>query len=172
MKIHALGFALVFALCTNSVFAQEQKKQDEFAVKEDTARTGSMIKRAAVTSKLIPLNKAYHELSTEQKNYLKSQYENMAENDEPPYPLDGPAKSYKALSDALKKLGAYRGKLSVLVDVNSEGVAENASILETPDDNLGVFAAKVMLIEKFKPALCAGKPCKMQYLFEISIRVE
>ncbi len=172
MKIYSVSLALLLAFSSFSSSAQENKKTEEFVLKEDRPKTGSIIKRAAVQSSAIPVNKAYHELSTAQKNIIKSRYENMAENDEPPYPIDGTAPGYKAVHQAIQKIRVSHGHLSLLVDVNSDGVAENVHIMETPDEKLGEFAAKVMLLQKFKPAVCGGEPCKMQYPFDLLIRLK
>jgi len=34
------------------------------------------------------------------------------------------------------------------------------------------FESSVLLLTKFKPAVCAGKPCKMQFPFRFKFRVE
>ncbi len=42
---------------------------------------------------------------------------------------------------------------------------------EVPDPELAKFAASGLLLTKFKPAICKGAPCKMQYPLMLRLEV-
>jgi hypothetical protein len=70
----------------------------------------------------ITFDKRYSELTAEQKDRLKSQYERMGPEDEPPFPINGLGPIYTAIAAAQQKL-MIEGALSVAVEVNSLGEA-------------------------------------------------
>jgi hypothetical protein len=131
----------------------------------DQAFLGSHIRRAAATGS-IPFDKTYAELSEVQKNSLKAVYESMGPEDEPPYPIKGVKKIMKAFVTIGDKLQA-EGKVHLLVDVDSKGNATSVSALKAPDPEIARYMANVLMVEKYKPAVCAGQPCAQQYNFEM-----
>ncbi|KQU76017.1 MULTISPECIES: energy transducer TonB [unclassified Rhizobacter] len=138
-----------------------------YTIKQDRPDTGSHILRDVVTGSHVPFDKPYGELSPQQQAIVKSQYEAMGTNDEPPYPLKGPQSLYKAMAAGQDHLRA-RGHLSLLVDVDSRGEAQSVSVLVSPDPLLTKYAAGVLMNAKYKPARCDGAPCAMQYPFRIN----
>ncbi len=171
MKIFYLPLVLSLCLSSFSALAQTNKDTGYYLLEEET-RTGTVLRRKIATYSALPLDKGYEELSAEQKALLRSAYEAMPENDEPPYPIGGLAKTYLNTYKALRKMGLHVAEISVLVDVNSLGVAENVSILSATDIDLGKFAAKLLLAHKYKPAVCGGKACKMQFLADLTFKNE
>jgi hypothetical protein len=144
----------------------ENGDQAGYSMKRDEAFLGSHIRRAAATGP-IPFDKTYAELSEEQKNSLKSVYENMGPQDEPPYPIKGLRKIMKAFVTIGDSLRA-EGKVHLLVDVDSRGNATSVSALKVPDPEIARYMANVLMVEKYKPAVCAGHPCAQQYNFEMT----
>jgi hypothetical protein len=51
--------------------------------------------------------------------------------------------------------------------VDATGKAQSAEILESPDKDLGKAMAEVLLLQKYKPAVCKGVPCEMTYPFRM-----
>jgi outer membrane biosynthesis protein TonB len=141
----------------------EPKKR--YTIRDADAQTGSHIKRDAVTSTL-PMDKAYGELSAEQKAWIKSNYEDMAEEDEPPFPLEGLGAIYKPLGQAGQQL-KDKGMLSLHVWVDSQGKATSVEVLKSPSRAMTKFAASLAGLTKFKPAVCGGQPCKMVFPIDL-----
>ena len=135
-----------------------------YDLKSKEAATGSIIPRAIVTGSAVPLDKAYGQLTPEQRNYIKEAYPLMDEADEPPYPLKGEAQLHRWLGEANRRTHT-RGLLALTVMVDSEGKAVSVTAYATPDQAMTDFASRLFLLEKFKPALCAGTPCAMAYPF-------
>lgn len=150
---------LSFSLLSLSAFAQSEPEL--FKLKDDRARTGSHIKKDLFTGP-IPYDKTYEELTPEQKAILRSRYENMPATDDPPFPLDGLAPLYRVVAKGLERFKGWES-LEIYVTVDETGLADQAEVVKAPDEAMGKFAAQAMLLTKYRPAQCSGKPCKMQY---------
>jgi len=138
-----------------------------FSIRQDVPTTGSNIKRRTVSSNVLPLNKRYGELSAEQQAYVRAQYESMGPNDEPPFPLDGLGPIYKMIADGQQSF-LVTGSMSLAVEISGQGEATSVSVLQSPDPELTKFVASVLMFQKYKPALCNGTPCTMQFPFRIA----
>ena len=142
-----------------------------YAIKQAVPTTGSRIPRRAVTSSLIPINRRYGELTREQQELVKSRYEAMLPLDEPPYPVDGLVPLFEAVRDINRKLVA-EGELSMFVEVDAQGQATSVSVMKSPDPKFTRAVASVLMLTKFKPAVCRGQPCSMGYPFRMTFTVE
>jgi hypothetical protein len=161
----AIALAFVCQCASAQEAPEEKSAQPPYNMKRDDAPVGSLIRRTAATGS-IPFDKPYGELNEEQKNSLKSVYENMGPDDEPPYPIKGVRKIMKAFVTIGEKLQA-EGQVHMLVDVDSGGNATSVSILKTPDPQIAQYMANVLMLEKYKPAICKGQPCAQQYNFQM-----
>lgn len=150
---------------SSSVSAQGK---DEKSIKEETPALGTILKKKIATSSM-SMDRSYHQLSDDEKAYLRSFYEDMPEEDEPPYPLNGTRAIHQKMSKA-QQIVVAKGMLTIAVDVSSAGEPESVSIFETPDSDIARVAALALLEEKYKPAMCAGKPCRMQFLFKAEFK--
>lgn len=148
--------------------AQESSAPDEFKLKQERAVTGSHIPRDAVSGLNVPINKAYGELTPEQKRIVRSRYEKMDDADEPPYPLKGPKELYRVISDGQNIL-ALEGELSVFVEIDADGKPTSVGVLKSPDARMTQLIATALVNEQYKPAICKGQPCKMKYPLSINL---
>jgi hypothetical protein len=154
--------ALAILLCVAPpTSAQEETPPPRYSIRQAEPEVGTHIPRNLVVGAM-PFNKAYADLTQQQQSQLKSQYEQMGEGDEPPYPLKGTRAIYKALSDAQQKL-LVTGNLYMLADVDSQGQATAVSVMQSPDPQMTQVAAAALLLERYKPARCGGVPCSMQF---------
>ena len=123
---------------------------------------------------MVPPKKPYSQLTPEEKRLVKSQYYSMADADEPPYPVNGPQTIFEAIRDIQRKLGdsgtRVSGTLSVFVDVDYKGKATAIEVEESPDPQMTKAAAAVLMLQKYKPAVCKGSPCNMQFPFRIEFK--
>lgn len=138
---------------------------DKFRMKADQADTGSHLKRDTAISSL-PFDKTYEQLTEAQKNQLRGVYEHMGPADEPPFPVHGLKHLFKGLEEVQRRL-AVRGRLDVRVMVGPDGEPQDVKIYETPDPDLAKAVAFLLLKEKYKPALCEGKPCSQEFPFRV-----
>lgn len=130
-----------------------------------TQSTGTIIKKDIRWESKIPLNKTYGELTDEQKAELHKMYESLPAGDEPPFPEAGMKPIFNAIKKAQRILQS-RGTLDLAVTVGPDGKAikvENFSSVRT--GQMTDHAQEVLLLTKFKPAVCHGEPCTMQFRF-------
>lgn len=141
------------------------KKQ--YVYKHEDLRTGSHIPTNMTVTEH-PLHIAYADLSPEQKASWKSQYRAMPTDDEPPYPKAGIHGTMKAVLKAAQYTDTD-GEISAVVVVRDNGAPDSVRVLKAPSTKLGSFVAQALMLEKFKPAVCAGKPCAMEFPFNMRI---
>lgn len=159
---------LSLALATGPVDAADTAPP-RYSIKQDEPGTGTNIKREIVGGSLVPTDKKYADLTREEQALVKSQYEQMGPNDEPPFPLNGLRPIYKAISAGQDKF-LVTGTMVLLVSINSQGDATSVSVLSSPNPEMTQFAASVLMLHKYKPARCDGTPCAMQYPFRIALK--
>lgn len=143
------------------------KAKKQYVYKHDEARVGSYIPtNMTVTDH--PIHLPYADLTPEQKSAWKSQYLAMPADDEPPYPVAGTQRTMKAVLKASQKTDS-EGEIDAVVVVRDDGVPDSVRVFKAPTSQLGTFVAQALMLEKFKPAVCAGKPCAMEFPFKMRI---
>jgi hypothetical protein len=169
MKVTSLAAGLFMAgalLSASAAWADNTP----YVVKQSEPSEGSHIKKPIVVAGDIPLDKRYDELTPEQKKSLNDIYEKMGAGDEPPFPLKGLMPLYRGLADTHEKLGLeFKGPVTMYVQVDSQGNAGALYLVEAPDPQIGQAVANILATQKFKPALCAGTPCSMRYVFHADL---
>jgi hypothetical protein len=66
-----------------------------------------------------------------------------------------------------------RGELQLLVTVGPDGKGKNVTAYGKVDNpDMAKFASSVLLLTKFKPAICNGSLCKMQFPFQLKLKVD
>ena len=166
----------VFAGVTALIFATGAAQADDplppltYKIRQADPTTGTNIPGAVVRGSAIPLNRRYRDLTAEQQRLVKSQYEPMAEGDEPPFPVDGLGPVYAAVQKVVQKLQTG-GDMAFVVDVNAAGEATTIQVLQPADPELTRTVASVLMLTKYKPGLCSGKPCAMAVPFRFGARM-
>ncbi|MGA2548942.1 MAG: energy transducer TonB [Burkholderiaceae bacterium] len=145
--------------------------RQQYSIKESHPQTGSNIRHDQVSGISVPPEKSYAELLPDEKSRVKLLYEPMADADEPPYPLHGPLAFLTTVHEIQNKL-QVTGELSVAVSVDSEGRATSVEVFKSPDREMVKAVASALMLQKYKPAVCNGIPCKMQYPVRITFRME
>ncbi|WBS03013.1 hypothetical protein OU994_01515 [Pseudoduganella sp. SL102] len=163
LRIHfILGAMLALASC----LAHAQ----QYRMAEQDARVGTNIKRnVALTT--IAFNKPYAELPEDEKARLRGMYEQMGPDDEPPFPVNGYAHLMRTLADIRRKVH-IEGVFDLGVIVGPDGRATDIKVYQSPDAHsantkLTKLVAGVLMLEKYKPALCEGKPCTQEFPFAV-----
>jgi hypothetical protein len=159
-SLRLFAIVLPLVLASSPLYAQ-------YSLKQEQPNVGTNLKRDIVTGGRVPFGKRYAELTAEQQAIVKSQYEAMGPDDEPPYPADGIGTVYKLFSLVQERTHA-QGYYSIAVDINSQGVPTAVSFLNAEDEDVAKLLAQAALIQKYKPAVCNGTPCAMQIPFRIN----
>jgi len=151
--------------------AADELPPAKFELKQEN--TGSHLPRNVLTGVSVPINRRYSELTDEQKDIVKSRYEAMRPTDEPPYPIDGLTPLFKAVNQLQRKVLA-QGELVIFIDVDAKGNAVSASVIKplALDPDMTLAVAQVLMLTKYKPAICSGQPCAMGYPFRVTFSVE
>ena len=114
----------------------------------------------------VPVDKRYSELTQEQKNKFKAQYQSMSDDDEPPFPIDGLTGLYKPIADA-QQLLRLEGPLEMEVEVDATGKAKSVSVRKSPSTEMTKVAAAALMFHAYKPAVCRGTPCAMVFPLQV-----
>lgn len=144
----------------------KQVEEGKFGLMQDRPDTGTHIKHEAASGFSVPVNLGYEQLSPKQQQLVKQDYKILQEDDEPPYPLNGPASITRAFVEMQSKV-QINGKFRLSVLIGEDGKPVTATILEAPDPELGKIAGSVLMLSKFKAARCGGKPCAMRYTYDV-----
>jgi hypothetical protein len=139
-------------------------------IQEASSETGTILKRDLRWTSKIPLNKTYGELTEPQKAELHKMYESLPPGDEPPFPINGIKPIFTAIKNAQRTLQA-RGSLDLAVTVGPDGKAIKVDDFSNLRSNqMSELAQQVLLLTKYKPAVCGGQPCTMQFRFTQKLR--
>jgi len=166
-RVLRLVAPLLASLIVSSAIAQTQPR---FSLRGDYVTGSAIPELLAFTNGRIPLNKQYHELTSKQKAVLASFYTGLGAGDEPPFPSDSLEPIVRLLHRAQKRL-LVTGLLTLIIDVGPDGTPTEVKAIGSPSPEMTKVAAGVLLLTKFKPAVCAGQPCRMQYPFELEFKV-
>jgi len=135
-----------------------------------TPETGTILRREMLWTSSIPLNKTWEQFSPQEKEDLLSQYRVLGPGDEPPFPVDGMKPIFSALKKAQFILRA-KGELDMVVWVDEEGHATKvADMGGVHDIQLTELMQQVLLLTRYKPAVCDGEPCRMLFPFKMELK--
>jgi hypothetical protein len=115
-----------------------------------------------------PLDRPYERFTEAEKASLRDQYEGMSDADEPPFPAHGLRPIIEDISTLVSRM-RIEGVVTVLVTVDATGKATEVALVSYPDLEAGKAVAYVLVKAKYKPAVCAGQPCKMQWAFQTKL---
>ena len=149
--------------------ADEAKQENPHVLQDDHWESGGHLRRRIAAGN-VPFHKSYAEMTPEEQDYLKSFYEKMGPNDEPPFPKYGLKPIVDEIVRATSRL-EVEGPLKLDVLVNSKGEGVSVEVRQSPDPRMTRVAAAILLEAVYKPALCDGKPCAMKYPFNFDLHL-
>jgi hypothetical protein len=147
-----------------------QTSAPEYGIKEDDAPTGSHIRHDEVSSTLLPINRTYQQLTPKEREYVNSWYEHVAPGDEPPFPLNGMKSIFDVIRRGQERL-LVTGKLYLVATVEPNGTVSAVKAYGSPSPEMAKFAGEALLLTKFKPAVCGGRPCRMDFPLQYNFTV-
>lgn len=143
----------------------------QYAIKADEPPTGSRIRMDVVHSGPIAVNLPYQELPPGDRASLHALYERIADGDEPPFPTRGLRALFDPISHAQAKL-LLKGQLFLIATVGPQGKVVQVKVMRSPSPEMAQFAAHVMAQTPYKPAVCSGQPCTMDFPLILTLQVE
>ena len=151
--------------------AKSQDAEPQLSMTDGARRTGSIMRREVAWSTELPLNRTYAQLTPEQKARFHSMYELIAPGDEPPFPEHGLKPIVSAIYRAQEMLLA-RCQLRFIVTVDEDGKGKKVEAFGDCDrPDMTRFTSQVLLLTKYKPAICGGVPCMMEFPFNLQLKV-
>ena len=129
---------------------------------------GSKIKPVEATAPY-PFDKEYKRFTPEQKAAYRAQWEGLGEDDIPPFPKRGTKSLYEPIIKGHAKI-SRGGMLRLVAQIGPKGEVLEVAVYESPHKDITELALSVMFHAKFRPATCAGKPCKMDFPLEFKLR--
>jgi hypothetical protein len=118
-----------------------------------------------------PLNTPYGQLTPAQKNGVRALFVDLDPNDEPPFPLGGLNDLYRPIWVGQQKL-LVSGEFVGFAEVDQEGFVSSIAVLKTPNDRATKFVSELVVLTKFKPAVCKGQRCSMGFPIRVTFKVE
>ncbi|GAB2841410.1 hypothetical protein GCM10027277_05510 [Pseudoduganella ginsengisoli] len=118
----------------------------------------------------VSFNKAYKDLTPDEQQEVRRWFTVLQDDDVPPYPAKGTTELYKAIYTAQ---GIYydSGELWMDVLIDEQGTPVDVMVRRSPGKEISEFAANVLLVSKFTPAKCGGKPCAMRFPVRVNLKL-
>lgn len=158
--------SLVFCF---SCHGQDIQGKTRYALRQFVDDTRMASREVGYSS--LPFNKKYSELSAEQKGLFKSQYEEMEEGDEPPYPRGGLKDIFGPIARGQEYI-IQTGPVLLDIDVDAAGDAVSARVIKSPSPQATQLVAGIALLVKYKPGVCGGRPCAMSFPIRLNLGVQ
>ena len=164
----ALASALILSVLAS---AQAAAKDDPSYILYGEPRTGSRIAPKLLTSP-IPINVTYEELSDAEKAKIRANYDSMPEADEPPFPKAGLEPIWKEVTKEGRHSSNQIGDVVVVASVDKDGVVREVAVYNTTSNNMTRIVSTALAATEFKPAVCSGKPCAMDFILEARLDID
>lgn len=119
-----------------------------------------------------PMDATWQELTPEQQTRVRSNYPALDDADEPPYPLDGRRAFHEKVAKLYRQFTDYRGDALVHVTVDADGKPTSVSTYGVKHAKFARALSSIALLQRFKPAMCAGAPCAMLYPIRLHFTVQ
>ena len=148
-----------------------QSAPTDYTIREDEPHHSALILNTRMRTDSVAINKRYHELSAQDRARLHSWWQSIPEGDEPPFPANGLKSIHSAMLKAQDML-SVEGDLYLVATVDSNGDVIQVKTVGSPSAEMTKFAASVVGLTKFKPAICGGKPCQMDFPFSYKFTLE
>jgi hypothetical protein len=115
-----------------------------------------------------PTKKKFESLTPAERAGLRALYDGMAEADEPPFPKAGMA---PIMGDVAELAGVAKvtGIVSIFVNVDAAGNATGVRVMKAPNIDVAKAISFILVQAKYKPAVCGGAPCAMEFPFRFNL---
>ena len=117
------------------------------------------------------MRKTWQELSDSHRKFMRGHYNNMPNEDEPPYPKAGLISIYQPILKIQNRFTG-KGKVEMYVTVESSGKPRSVSVYQSPDPDLTREIASVLMLTEYKPAICNGQPCTMEFPLVLTLTID
>jgi hypothetical protein len=161
-NLFIVSTTLIAGLGASPVCTAQPSSQPEYSISKEFSSTTIIKRREVAAGSVIPINKRYPDLTAEEKALVHRWFESIGPEDEPPFPIDGLKPIYAAIAEAQAKL-FVTGDLLLVATVGSDGEVTSVKAIGSPSPEIAKAGAAVLYGTRFKPALCKGSPCRMDF---------
>ena len=158
--------AIFFLLLSQGSISQERRNY----IYMDVAPIGASIAHGTIESKFTPVNKIYANLNASERAAFHALYEEVKDGDEPPFPLEGLRPVFRQLMPILVAL-RVSGQATLFIAVDSDGKATGLRIGKGSTPEITKYLSQIIANTRFKPAICGGKRCAMEFPLEITVEL-
>jgi hypothetical protein len=144
---------------------------ERFGLKDEPPPVGTHLRRDSAVS-FTPLDAIWQGLTPVQQAVVRGAYPALDDGDEPPYPLKGTRGFYGDVAKLYRRFTDYQGDALVYVKVGADGVPTSVSTYGVKHQEFGRYLSMVAMMQRFKPARCAGTPCAMTYPINFRFTLE
>jgi outer membrane biosynthesis protein TonB len=116
----------------------------------------------------LPYDARYAQLTPAEREVVRSAYQAMPEGDEPPYPADGIGALLRPLLKAAHTM-YIEGPVDALVEIGPDGAARSVEVYSSPEPMFTKVVVSVLMGASYKPAVCKGVPCTMQFPLRVKL---
>lgn len=165
------GAGGLFAISAQAQSKSQTEKKPISSIRQPEASVGTRLRKVSVDQFGFPINYGWHELTAEQRDMVRAEYEDMPDTDEPPFPVDGMIAILEPLRRVQQEF-AEVGEIYLIAMIDPVGKVESVEVLKTPDRKMAKIMGQIINVTKFKPAVCGGQPCRMEYPLRMVLSVE
>jgi hypothetical protein len=130
--------------------------------------TAAASNRTAYAHSGRPMDKSYSQMTKSQQQGIRDEYPLLHDTDEPPYLTRGPQSSVDRITRFHSAEDLPGGLLDIRAQIDANGNATAFYVISSPDPKLSNFVASMLMKEKFKPGVCAGQPCTMEFHYSMN----
>lgn len=158
-----IALAALLPLSVPRIALPQESPPPQYKTTEVSTEIGSHIAKGRETSvSSVATNVPYARLSAEDKKRVHSWWEDIKPEDEPPFPKKGLGAVYDPLVNAQQAL-RFSGELVAMATVGPDGKVTQVRVYKTPNTQVTQIASQVLVLTPFKPAICSGRPCQMDF---------
>lgn len=163
MRILPLAAMLLGAGIASTAIAEE------YVLRQAQPTTGSNVRKILLRSP-IPYDKNWAQLSPAERQVVRDNYDGLAADAEPPFPLDGFIPVIREMERTEKY--ADTGTLLIVIEVDASGAPTEGKTLATPDSAIASALLRVAMQMKYKPGKKNGEPVAMKFPLRFEVGPE
>jgi hypothetical protein len=161
--VFRVALATLLPLSAPPIAAPQESPSPQYKTTEVSTETGSHIATIRETSvSSVATNVPYASLPAADMRTVDSWWEDIKPGDEPPFPQKGLGALYEPLTKAQQAL-RVTGELFAVATIAPNGEVTEVKVYKTPSRQIAKLASQVLLLTPFKPAVCDGRACQMDF---------
>ena len=155
------------ALASSLLVAATAATAASYELRQSRPDAGSNIRRSSGATSF-PLDRAYEDMSEQERADYRSAFKLASTTDDPPHPVS----ALKPLADHLARLQTMlqlTGELVVTVHVAADGTPKTVSVVKSPNPDFERLVVLTLMDTRYSVPKCAGQACEMDLPFSVTL---